>query len=1074
MTAFPQTVLDAQVDIQLASTWTPIKSYVLQRDGAGAPITIGRGRADESASTNPATLTCDINNRDGRFSVRNPTGPYFGQIGRNTPIRVSVPSQNTHLRLADDSVSGISTPTSASLNVAGDLELQIDTRLDGYSQPGRTNSLAIKWGASGQFSWYLEVLANGAVRFWRATTGSDLASVDSTLPLPLGRVALKVTYATATGAVTYYTAPSISGSWTQLGSAVAFASGGAIFASTAPVQIGNPAAALTGRFYALKVLSGIGGTVVASPDFTSATPGNATLTDAQGNVWTLHGTAEFSARSYRFHGEMSSLPTTWDTSGNDVWVPLAGGGLLRRLSQGNAPIDSALKRALLSQTGTLAVHQYWPCEDLQASVSIGSATGGPLMTINGGTGDGSVTKTGPAFAADSTFLCSAALPTVNDSTWVGQVPAYTSNGSIIVRFLMKISTEPPTGARIMRVITTGTCMEVSVYYSAGGGLGIAGFAASGGIFDSGVVAFGAVGEQLWVSIELQPGGGGTTNYSLVTLQPGATSGLATSGSFTGTIGNATAVYVDPFADMTGVTIGHISVQSAWESLFNLGQPFNAWQGEVAGHRFLRLCQENNIAARCYGPPDTTVPMGAQSPQTLPQLLQECEDADRGQLFEPRQALALGYRTQVSMLNQAAVATIDYSLAELGGAELKPTTDDQYTKNDMTLQRGSGSVSGATYRFVLADGSAMSVSPPPVGVGDYTDSKTVNVFADTQLPDEASWMVHVATVNEARWPILPVNMARAAVSGIFYTVQEADIGDYLAVINPPGQLPPDPVKQLALGTKETLGGYHYQIEFNAVPESPYETGIFDDPVYGRADTDGSVLAAAITSTATTLQAVTLDVTKPLWTTAAADFPFDIAVSGERMTATAIAAAAAGSLGIADGTFESGVSGWSPSGGTLAQSSAHAHGGTFSALLTVSGSPSQAFFRPNAQVPVNPGVTYTASVWLYSTSTPNAQAAIDWYDVNGNYLSTSSGAIAAAGASFTQYTVAAAAPAAAAHAVYGPTLPGSPANGTALFADDVLFTALTQVFTVTRSVNTVVKSQAAGTDVRLWFPPIFAML
>ena len=40
-------------------------------------------------------------------------------------------------------------------------------------------------------------------------------------------------------------------------------------------------------------------------------------------------------------------------------------------------------------------------------------------------------------------------------------------------------------------------------------------------------------------------------------------------------------------------------------------------------------------------------MGAQAIDTLGNLLQACEDADRGQIFEPRQALALGYRTLAS-------------------------------------------------------------------------------------------------------------------------------------------------------------------------------------------------------------------------------------------------------------------------------------------------------------------------------------------------------------------------------------------------------------------------------------------
>jgi len=53
-------------------------------------IQITRGRADEGAQTDRSRCTFTLNNRDGRFSPRNPLGPYYGKIGRNTPCRVSI------------------------------------------------------------------------------------------------------------------------------------------------------------------------------------------------------------------------------------------------------------------------------------------------------------------------------------------------------------------------------------------------------------------------------------------------------------------------------------------------------------------------------------------------------------------------------------------------------------------------------------------------------------------------------------------------------------------------------------------------------------------------------------------------------------------------------------------------------------------------------------------------------------------------------------------------------------------------------------------------------------------------
>ena len=92
---------------------------------------------------------------------------------------------------------------------------------------------------------------------------------------------------------------------------------------------------------------------------------------------------------------------------------------------------------------------------------------------------------------------------------------------------------------------------------------------------------------------------------------------------------------------------------------------------------------------------------------------------------------------------------------------------------------------------------------------------------------------------------------------------------------------DPVDQLAFQVTEQLGGFHYAMEFNAVPESPYEVAFAGT---ARADTAGSQLHTSYSSSATSFS---VDVTAGnLWTTSGGDVPFDINVAGERITVTAI--------------------------------------------------------------------------------------------------------------------------------------------------------------------------------------------
>lgn len=80
-----------QIELLINGVWTDITSYVMVRDNSGS-IAITRGMRDEGGQSDHATLRLLLNNRDGRFSPRNPVGAYYGLIGRNTPIRVSVPN----------------------------------------------------------------------------------------------------------------------------------------------------------------------------------------------------------------------------------------------------------------------------------------------------------------------------------------------------------------------------------------------------------------------------------------------------------------------------------------------------------------------------------------------------------------------------------------------------------------------------------------------------------------------------------------------------------------------------------------------------------------------------------------------------------------------------------------------------------------------------------------------------------------------------------------------------------------------------------------------------------------------
>lgn len=101
---FPATPLTCRVEVALGANpaadpatwlWQDITQWVRYDPG----ITINYGRRDESSRVDASSCRLTLDNRGGRFSRRNPYGPWFGLLSKNTPIRVGVdPGDGVHYR----------------------------------------------------------------------------------------------------------------------------------------------------------------------------------------------------------------------------------------------------------------------------------------------------------------------------------------------------------------------------------------------------------------------------------------------------------------------------------------------------------------------------------------------------------------------------------------------------------------------------------------------------------------------------------------------------------------------------------------------------------------------------------------------------------------------------------------------------------------------------------------------------------------------------------------------------------------------------------------------------------------
>ncbi|MFM9604246.1 hypothetical protein [Streptomyces turgidiscabies] len=883
---FPQTPLSVLVELWIGGAWVDVTSDVYVE----SKIVIERGRADEGVRVDPGKCRLSFNNRLGKYSPRNPLSPYYLLIGRNTLIRVSVKAGTPFLDLPGTATAYASTPDTAALDITGDIDVRVDAQLTNWLDAAdglRTTELMGKLGSSSSDkSWFFGVRSNRLYFEWSADGTSVLSASSTVRPVvpPDGRLAVRATLDVNNGAggrtITFYTSRTgLSGTWTQLGDPVVQAGTTSIFNSTAAVRIGMVPVAMTyaaGRVQAVEIRNGIAGSVVANPDFTAQTIGASSFADSAGRTWTMNGTAAITNRRTRFIGEVPSWPSRWDVSGRDVRVPIEAGGILRRLGQGTKALDSTLRRRIPSYV-PLA---YWPMEE-------GAAASRAYSPIPGVT---PLTLTNVTWSSADTLASSNPLPVLASSSTAlpkmsGRVPAPTSTlTEWSVQWLYRLDGGNPTERTFMRITSTGTVAEWYFLQSNASTATIIGRDNDGNtVFTQGLVTTSAPYGQ-WIKMEfnaVQDGANVDWHIGWVTVGSGS---VSFDGTFAGSIGRPTGVASPPdgySADLDGMALGHISVWAV-DDTAAFDNAISAWAGETAGARMVRLAGEENLPFTLYGEPSAQEQVGAQRPDALLTLLEEAADADGGILYERRESVGLAYRDRVSLYNQPVALALDYNTSGHVAPPLEPADDDQGVRNDITVQR----TDGASARVTL-DTGALSTAAPPNGVGVYDESVTLNLYDDDQAEPQAYWRLHLRTVDEARYPVLRIDLAAAP--SLIDDVTDVDSGDRITIDHPPAWLPPGPIDLLAQGYTETIGHpIDWDLEFNCTPASPWTVGVIGDDVLGHADTIGSSLAAGISSSALSLSVNTT--AGPRWTTAAADFPFDILLGGEVMTVSAISGTA----------------------------------------------------------------------------------------------------------------------------------------------------------------------------------------
>lgn len=877
--AFPGGPLGLRVELDIAGAWADISGYVYQRDG----VRISRGRQDEGSDVNPTSCFLTLDNRDGRFSPRNPTGAYYGLIGRNSQLRVSVLMATGWLRI--NQVTGdvlapvyVSTTDKAALDITGDIDVRFDADLDSWRD---SMELIGKWTETGnQRSWTLILNVSGTVTLYRSNDGSAVGAGTSTVPIPVtnGRIAVRATLDVNNGSggktTTFYVADTIAGTWAQLGDPVVAAGTTSLFSGTSPLYLlDNPGVAnsnevIRGRIYAAQVYNGIAGTRVAAPDFTIQTEGVTSFADAHSNTWTLTGDLDLTRYDTRFVGEVASFPQRWDVTGRDIYSPVEAYGVLRRLAQGSV-VGSSIYRGIIRDPLTLS---YWAMEDASGA------------TFFSGVGGGNLRANGADPAGESGFVSSDPVAVIGATALAAIPNTYVSTGETTVKMLMHVPDAGVSATTTLFTVTTaGTAPVWDVVCTTGGSLSIVAKDGDGATITTiGPNAFAVNGRYMQIKLILENQGADVQADLTVLFQNTETifdmTGIVSSRQ----TGRVTRITLNPrnAASMEGVAVGHLALNASLITTFDEEVPqVNGWAGETATDRIARLCAEEGVAFCPIGPrgDGDSSPLGVQTSAGLLDLLRTAARADDGILFEGRDFLELRYRPRLAIYSQQSDVTLGYTDHQMD--EMVPVEDDQQTENDVTVSR----VGGGSSREELTVGP-LSTDIPPVGVGRYDQSYSLSLEEDRVLPDHAGWRLHKGTVDEARFPRVDLSLESGHFTGIFGELARMDLGDRITILAQPAWIDQREIHQLIQGYTEELNAFRRGFGLNLSPASPWDVGVWNDFYEEDRYGNGACTTAEALDTTETGVDVLTGTESQRWSATAV--PYDVIIGGEIMTVTAV--------------------------------------------------------------------------------------------------------------------------------------------------------------------------------------------
>lgn len=1014
-------------------------------------LNIVRGLASESNDANPMAASCTFDNRSGDYSPRNPNSALYGDLNdRNTPIRFSVDAGGAWVNIASGAAatSALAAPYNALMDVTDDIDLRFEIAADTWWDNSIFGTIiAQRWDDTGnQRSWKFGRDENGFLSFsW--SEGGTLASVRTAISTDVlslydgQRICLRVTLETSINssshAVKFYYSQTMSGGWKQLGDDVDLGGGvTALFNGTAGIWLGafedgdlpgSGAAFFSGDIYGFELHSVAAGPKRIGFNISDLAEVGDTSFVSDGITWSLQADATFTNTHRRMHGEVPAWPIGRDRSGNDKYSEIEPAGIMRRLDAGKKPQDSAIRRYIASSDAL----ECWPCTDGANSIDVASMITGrkmlyfdfndtaakpqpadgrigdwnePVMQVVADTNiqfDGYVpittdtTNNGWAFD-----WCRSERGLINDVLLLDNGAATDADNRLEISILVRSG---PNDALITRV-SRGETSSSSAFLAQPTGLNI---------FDNlphhlRFEVVHGVGDFDWffyVDGSLRASG-------TVALEIGPMAKVEFSGS--------------GFSDLKeDMSFGYLTY---WDSnapaASEVYSALLGFPGETSIERFERVCNEQGIVAGGYGVIGDEQRLGFQDREKLIDTLNSSAAPNFGYVLESRKSNALVYRSGTTLFNQEPMLTLDFTNGLISDP-FKPLDDDRLTKNDITVTRKGGSFGTA----ILQTGRMSVQDPEDGGAGRYDEAEDRSLFTDDQAFDQAGWMLQLGTFDGLRYPKIILNIANERVYAMINDIYKVDVGDMIRLINLPDDHGPDAVDLIVQGYEEVVGASEWSITFSCRPGKPWNgvatadgSNIVGNEMNDQEltyidvdhddETSACTLATAIDSDDILINVET-DAASEEWTTDQDEYPFSLEMAGERLRALGYGEVMNDNPYLLEGT-----TGYFVTVATMEHRpdvQDVVHGGKAALKITPNGSSASAgvFSNASAVGTVDPGKTYTASVWhmmTFNNVLKPAFVALYWYDSSSAFISAnfSSGVFATAG-SWTKLSVSAAAPA-----------------------------------------------------------------